>query len=209
MGYDGNIREKLNYIEIDKESKIFPDVVKYKLAYSKTNHKSFDNKEIVNYINENYLNKDAIIEENLLNDLITFKTFKFDKEYRIRCLYIFQNELAIILSLMVAIMSFSATCLSSENIFKYIIPEWINKWVVTNMPGILIIVLVFYLTIAFFRVVKNSTLLDLRFINNAIYTLETIKEDMDKDENSRDKYKATKNKYSPRAMYEKKDVKKN
>ena len=49
-----------------------------------------------------------------------------------------------------------------------------------------------------------SNFYKIKYINNVIYTLETIKEDMDKNENSRDKYKARKNRYSPRAMYERK-----
>lgn len=54
---------------------------------------------------------------------------------------------------------------------------------------------------------KHSKSYKLKYINNVIYTLETIKEDMDKTENLRAKYKATRNRYSPRAMHEKKDTK--
>lgn len=78
------------------------------------------------------------------------------------------------------------------------------------------------MVVYFVRTWKRSNYYKLKYINNAIYTLETIKEDMYRNGNSGTEsderyegleltevkeirtYKATKNKYSPRAMYERK-----
>ncbi|MDU4731103.1 hypothetical protein [Finegoldia magna] len=253
MRYDGEIREKLNHIEIEKECKIFPDVIKYKLAYDKIKHRTFKNEEIIDYINLNYLNNsDPIIEENVMNDLITFKTYKIDREAGISHFDIIQNGLSIFIAAIIGAISFSATCLASEYISKNIIKEGVSQWIIIHTLGIFVMSLIFYITIALFRVGKNSMSSELKFINYAIYTLETIKEDMEKNENSGMRntemninvneyqsdektdekitkaknftkndegrydgleltevreirtYKATKNKYSPRAMYERK-----
>lgn len=247
MSYDGKIREKLNHIEIEKECKIFPDVIKYKLAYDKNKHRTFKNEEIIDYINLNYLNNsDPIIEENVMNDLITFKTYKIDREAGISHFDIIQNGLSIFIAAIIGAISFSATCLASEYISKNIIKEGVSQWIIIHTIGIFVMSLIFYITIALFRVGKNSMSSELKFINYAIYTLETIKEDMDKNGNLGTKsdeiissvndklddgntediatedaderyegleltevkeirtYKATKNKYSPRAMYESK-----
>lgn len=210
MRYDGNIREKLNHIEIEKECKIFPDVIKYKLAYDKNKHRTFKNEEIIDYINLNYLNNsDPIIEENVMNDLITFKTYKIDREAGISHFDIIQNGLSIFIAAIIGAISFSATCLASEYISKNIIKEGVSQWIIIHTIGIFVMSLIFYITIALFRVGKNSMSSELKFINYAIYTLETIKEDMDKNGNSREKYMARKNKYSPWAMHEEKDVKRN
>lgn len=246
MSYDGKINRKLRLIKIKEKRKIFPDKVKYKLAYGKTKHLSFSNEEILDYIKHNYIKNDDIIEENLLNDLITFKTFKTDREALISHFDIIQNGLSIFIAAIIGAISFSATCLSSEYISKNVINEGLLQWIIIHTIGIVVMALVFYGTIALFRVGKNSTNSDLKFINNAIYTLETIKEDKYRngnwctesdeiissvnakqdDGNTEDittedaderyegleltevkeirTYKATRNKYSPRAMYERK-----
>ncbi|MDU5442818.1 MAG: hypothetical protein E6105_08485 [Finegoldia magna] len=202
MGYDGKINRKLSQIEIDKENwKIFPDVIEYKLAYGKTKHKYFENKEILNYIDENYLKNDDIIEENLLNDLITFKTYKTDREVLIRHFDVIQNGISAFLSLLAVIMSFSAACLSSKFISKYVIRQDFTIWIVKYIFAVFMVFSLMFLIFVLARVGKNSASYDLKFIDNAIYTLETIKEDMDKTENLRAKYKSTRNRYSPMAMH--------
>lgn len=254
MRYDGKINRKLSQIDIDKENwKIFPDVIEYKLAYGKTKHKYFENKEILNYINENYLKNDDIsnddlIEENLLNDLITFKTYKTDREVVISHFDVIQNGISAFLSLLAVIMSFSAACLSSEFISKHVIRQDVTIWIVKYIFAVFMVFSLMFLIFVLARVGKNSASYDLKFIDNAIYTLETIKEDMYRNGNSgtesdeiissvNDKlddgntediatedadegyegleltevkeirtytYKATGNKYSPRAMHERK-----
>lgn len=246
MGYDGKINRKLSLIKITEKRKIFPDKVEYKLAYGKTKHLSFSNEEIFDYINENYIKNDDIIEENLLNDLITFKTFKTDRETGNRILDIIQNGISIVLSAVATIISTSVACLNSKKILGRIINPNAAIWIIDKMLIIFIVSMIIYSSIFIFRVGKDSISRDIKFIDNAIYTLETIKEDkyrngnwgMKSDEiissvndklddgNTEDiatedaderyeglmltevkeirTYKATKNKYSPRAMYERK-----
>lgn len=89
---------------------------------------------------------------------------------------------------------------------------------------IFIVSMMVYIGIFMFRVGKDSISRDIKFIDNAIYTLETIKEDKYRNgiwctksderyegleltevkEIRTYTYKATKNKYSPSAMYERK-----
>lgn len=206
MRYYGKINRKLKQIELEKECKIFPDVIEYKLAYVKAKHRTFDGEEIVNYINENYLDNDKIIEANLVNDLITFKTYKTDREVLIRHFDVIQNGISAFLSLLAVIMSFSAACLSSKFISKYVIRQDVTIWIVKYIFAVFMVFSLMFLIFVLARVGKNSASYDLKFIDNAIYTLETIKEDMDKTENLRAKYKATRNRYSPSAMhYRKRD----
>lgn len=201
MSYDGKINRKLRLIKIKEKRKIFPDKVKYKLAYGKTKHLSFSNEEILDYIKHNYIKNDDIIEENLLNDLITFKTFKTDREVLIRHFDVIQNGISAFLSLLAVIMSFSAACLSSKFISKYVIRQDFTIWIVKYIFAVFMVFSLMFLIFVLARVGKNSASYDLKFIDNAIYTLETIKEDMDKTENLRAKYKSTRNRYSPMAMH--------
>lgn len=225
MSYDGKINRKLNLIKIKEEkSSSFPDTIEYKLAYCKTNQLSFSNEEIVDYINVNYIKNDEIIEENLLNDLITFKTYKTDRKVKISRFDVVQNGISTFLSLLAVVMSFSAACLSSEFISKYVIRQDITIWIVKNIFAVFMVFSLIFLTFVIKRLGKDSISRDMKFIDNAIYTLETIKEDKYRNgiwcKKSDERYegleltevkeirtytyKATGNKYSPRAMYERK-----
>lgn len=226
MGDNGKINKKLSLIKIKKEgSKFFPDTIEYKLAYGKTKNFSFSNEEIVDYINENYIkNEYDIIEENLLNDLITFKTFKTDRETGNIILDIIQNGISIVLSAVATIISTSVSYLTSENTSRFLIRPSAAIWIIDKMLIIFIVSMMVYIGIFMFRVGKDSISRDIKFIDNAIYTLETIKEDKYRNgiwctksderyegleltevkEIRTYTYKATKNKYSPSAMYERK-----
>lgn len=180
MRYDSKINRKPSLAKIKKEkSRFFPYTIEYKLAYCKTNQLSFSNEEILDYINENYIKNDDIIEENLLNDLITFKTYKTDREVKISRFDVVQNGISTFLSLLAVIMSFSAACLSSEFISKYVIRQDVNIWVVRNISAFFFVVSIIFLTFVIKRLGKDSISRDIKFIDNAIYTLETIKEDME------------------------------
>lgn len=227
MGYKGKINRKLSLIKIKEKHKRFPDEVEYKLAYGKTKHSSFSNEELLDYINENYIkndDKDDIIEENLLNDLITFKTFKTDRETGNIILDIIQNGLAIVISAVATAISTSVAFLNSKNILGRNINPNAAIWIFEKLLIIFIVSMIVYIGIFMFRVGKDSISRDIKFIDNVIYTLETIKEDKYRNGNWGTKsderyegleltevkeirtyaYKATGNKYSPRAMYERK-----
>lgn len=227
MGYKGKINRKLSLIKIKEKHKRFPDEVEYKLAYGKTKHSSFSNEELLDYINENYIkndDKDDIIEENLLNDLITFKTFKTDRETGNIILDIIQNGLAIVISAVATAISTSVAFLNSKNILGRNINPNAAIWIFEKLLIIFIVSMIVYIGIFMFRVGKDSISRDIKFIDNVIYTLETIKEDKYRNGNWGTKsderyegleltevkeirtyaYKVTGNKYSPRAMHERK-----
>lgn len=179
MGYDGKINRKLRTVELNDD-----DECLYKLAYDEEQRRYFKRKDILHYVNEHYLEKDNIIEENLLNDLNTFKTYRDDVEITEKNWDVFQGFITIYVALI-------------NDVFKS------ERAYIARLFYILFI-LAISMVVYFVRTWKHSNYYKLKYINNAIYTLETIKEDMDKNENSREKYNATKNKYSPRTMYERK-----
>lgn len=188
MRYDSKINRKLNQIDIDEENwEIFPDVVEYKLAYGKTKHNSFKKKEILDYINENYLKNDDILEENLLNDLNTFKTYRDEVDTLVRN----QSEFGQLITICLAMLSILINVKQNPG----------SEIPIARISGLIALLAFLYY---YFCTSSKSESAKLKYITNAIYTLETIKEDMDKNGNSRDKYMAGKNEYSPRAMYERK-----
>ncbi|MDU7298246.1 MAG: hypothetical protein E7L43_00680 [Finegoldia magna] len=222
MSYDGKINRKLRTVELNDDECI------YKLAYDEEKRRYFKRKDILNYVNEHYLENDNIIEENLLNDLNTFKTYRDDVEITEKNWDIFQGIITIYVALF-------------NDVFKSETADFMRLCYI-------LIILAISIVIYLIRTCKHSNYYKLKFITNAIYTLETIKEDMCRNGNSgiesdeiissvNDKlddgntedistedaneryegleltevkeirtyaYKATKNKYSPRAMYEKK-----
>ena len=177
MGYDGKINRKLRILEPNDECL-------YKLAYEDDKKSYFKRKDILNYVNENYLENDNIVEENLLYDLNTFKTLRDDVEITEKNWDVFQGFITIYVALITDLLKSQRTY-------------------ITRLCYILLI-LTISSVIYLVRTRKYSNYYRLKYINNAIYTLETIKEDMDKYESSRENYKTTKNKYSPRAMHQRK-----
>lgn len=224
MGYDGKINRKLRTVELNDSEECL-----YKLAYDEEKRSYFKRKDILNYVNVHYLEKDNIIEENLLNDLNTFKTYRDDVDSLVRNQSSFSDYLAMLIAILGIIFD--------------IIEDY-----KTIRQLVLVVVLIIF-GIFLFCLYQNSNKSEsakLKFITNAIYALETIKEDMYRNGNSGTEsneiissvnakqddgnteditaedaderyegleltevkeirtYKATKNKYSPRAMYERK-----
>lgn len=252
MSYDGKINRKLRTVELNDD-----DECLYKLAYDEEKRSCFKQEDILKYVNERYLENDNIndnindnnIEENLLNDLNTFKTYRDDVDTIVRKQSDFGQFLTILLAMLSVIVNVELKPDSKLPLVVIsliiVIASFIYYWCCTG---------------------SKSESAKLKFITNAIYTLETIKEDKyrngnwctksneiissvndklddgnlgtesdeiissvnDKldDGNTEDiatedaderyeglelaevreirTYKATKNKYSPRAMYERK-----
>lgn len=223
MSYDGKINRKLRTVELNDDECL------YKLAYGKTKHNYFKKNEILDYIDENYIKNDEIIEENLLNDLNTFKTYRDDVDTRVRK----ESDFG----------QFVTICLAMISIIINVILNPDSEKPLVAISGLIVLVSYLYYR---YSASNKSESAKLKFITNAIYTLETIKEDMYRNGNSDtesdeiissvdDKlddgntediatedaderyegleltevkeirtYKATRNKYSPRAMYERK-----
>ncbi|MDU5700012.1 MAG: hypothetical protein E6Z99_06165 [Finegoldia magna] len=255
MGYDGRIREKLKLVRLNNEE------IEYELSYLlSTNRRTFTalkKVEIINYVDEYYFKKNQIdydnFYDNLINDINVFKSYRDDVDINVRK----ENDFYQFLTIAIAIISILASNFKVDNIDKIIKDRPIYDLIIKVLfiKDIFIALIPFALAgYAYFMFtnVSHSESNKLKVINNVIYTLETIKEDMDKNgsasmkytemnsnvndyqsddivdkmstevkrftENDKDiydglkltevrevrTYKATKNKYSPRAMYERK-----
>lgn len=106
MRYDSKINRKLRTVELNNDECL------YKLAYGDDKKNSFKRIDILNYINKHYLENDNIIEENLLNDLITFKTYRSQVEEYIANGEIFQNILNLYFTVISIFISFNFGVLS-------------------------------------------------------------------------------------------------
>lgn len=146
----------------------------------------------------------------MINDINVFKSYRDDVDINVRK----QNDFYQFLTIAIAIISILASNFIGDNTDK-IIKELFSKelfikylFIKYQFIKAIFIVIIIFVLVGFVHYLtttcSHSESYKLKVINNVIYTLEAIKEDMDKYENSRPKYKATKNKYSPRAMYERK-----
>jgi hypothetical protein len=212
MGYDGKIKNGL--ILKKSEEGLFLRTIKksnwkneawYKLSYDEQEHKYFDKEFLLEYLNENYLNdKNKSIDEiNLSNDLITLKTYRDHIEQIANNQDNFNKILDIVMSVTTTMLTVTMSISQSK------LPQDASlKQRFETIPYGYILILMFLVACsAFYNILifnPDYNSYKVQYINNVIYTLETIKEDMDKTENLHAKYKATRNKYSPRAMYERK-----
>lgn len=164
MRYDGKINKKLRTVELNDD-----DECLYKLAYDEEKRSYFTHKDILKYVNEHYLKKDNIIEENLLNDLNTFKTYRDDVEQ----IYNNQDHFNKILSLLLTCVTTIFGAIGNKGNYEYKL-----------LFGLMIVIVYINMIYNVFRTTSKSESAKIKFITNAIYTLETIKEDMDKRGNS-------------------------
>lgn len=236
MRYDGKIREKLKLVRLNNKK------IEYELSYVLSpNCRTFTalkKDEIINYVDEYYFRKNQIDYDNLINDINVFKSYRDDIDINVRK----ENDFNQFVMLVIAIIAILVSIINFDN----------TGTIIKNLIAALtLLVLADYV---YYRIItgSHSEANKLKVINNVIYTLETIKEDMDKNgsasmkytemnsnvndyqsddivdkmstevkrftENDKDiydglkltevrevrTYKATKNKYSPRAMYERK-----
>lgn len=204
MSYDGKINNGIELKEAEDNCihriirKIFKRLkrkseVWYSLSYDEEKHRYFDKNFLLNYLRVNYLNNNDIKPTKLSNDLITFKTYRDDVEQISKN----QDKISKIFSLIFTLLSTILGAIGKKH-------SLFNQFL-----GIMILVAYINMIWNILRTSSKSESYKLKFITNAIYTLETIKEDMDKYENSRAKYKAMQNKYSPRLCMREKDVKRN
>lgn len=222
MGYDGRINNGIELKESEGNlfQRIIMEILKilkgknevwYSLSYDEEKHRYFDKNFLLSYLSDNYLNnKEDIEPTKLSNDLITFKTYRDDVDINVRK----QNDFYQFLTIAIAIISILASNFIGDNTDK-IIKELFSKelfikylFIKYQFIKAIFIVIIIFVLVGFVHYLtttcSHSESYKLKVINNVIYTLETIKEDMDKTENLRAKYKATRNRYSPRAMYERK-----
>ncbi|MDU5070557.1 hypothetical protein [Finegoldia magna] len=241
MRYDGKIREKLKLVRLNNKE------IEYELSYLlSTTRRTFTTLkkvEIINYVDEYYFREKNQIDydnfyDNLINDINVFKSYRDDVDINVRK----ENDFNQFVMLVIAIIAILVSIINFDN----------TGTIIKNLIAALtLLVLADYV---YYRIItgSHSEANKLKVINNVIYTLETIKEDMDKNgsasmkytemnsnvndyqsddivdkmstevkrftENDKDiydglkltevrevrTYKATKNKYSPKAMHERK-----
>lgn len=211
MSYDGKIN---NGIELEKvEGKFLRRIIKekliarkkvlYKLSYDEIERNYFEHEFLLDYLNYNYLNNNYIDEINLSNDLITLKTYRDHIEQIAN----YQDNFNKILDILMSVTTTMLTVTMSISQAKLPQDASLKLRFETIPYGYILLMMFFVACSAFYNTLifnPDYNSYKVQYINNVIYTLETIKEDMDKNENLRAKYKATRNKYSPRAMYERK-----
>lgn len=149
---------------------------KYTLSYYETyTTNEFKSDDVIKYINNNYSNFDfkncdEEIRQNLLNDLILFKTLKNEFEINIR------ND-----DLSKDTMQFYVTAIG---IFLAILSAGkitITTGTMLAMIGVVVLYVFLNQIMIRIRTSKKSDSWKLRAVNYAIHTLETIKEEIDKD----------------------------
>lgn len=161
MGYDGKINKKLKTVELNDDECL------YKLAYDEDKRSYFKRTDILDYINEHYLKSDNIIEENLLNDLNTLKTYRDDVDTRVRK----ESDFG----------QFVTICLAMISIIINVILNPDSEKPLVAISGLIVVVSYLYYL---YSAGNKSESAKLKYITNAIYTLETIKEDMYRNGNS-------------------------
>lgn len=203
MGYDNRIRNKLKLVEFDKS---ILKRIPYKLQYENFNLNNIGYEKIIEYVEKHYIYNDNIIEENLINDLNTFKTYRDDIQQEITMKSLIEIIWSVVVTIVSILVAIYIGYIALKDDIKIQGDDFIN-FILRNIKiasTIISIISAVYLALSIYERSNLSKSYKLKYINNVIYTLETIKVDMDKNENSREKYKATRNKYSPRAMYERK-----
>lgn len=189
MGYDGKINNGIelkdaegNFIQriIRKRPKILKgkSEVWYSLSYDKEKHKYFDKNFLLRYLRDNYLNnKDDIEPTKLSNDLITFKTYRDQLVFEQQNYSLFEKFLTTTIAIVPILI---ATGFGFLN-FKDVKDKKLTASIFNNILyaiKVLLIIYVIYIIFYTLRISNNSKLNSLKVINNVIYTLETIKEDM-------------------------------
>lgn len=165
MGYDGKIREKLKLVRLNNKK------IEYELSYLLSpNCRTFTTLkkvEIINYVNEYYFRKKIDYDnfyDNLINDINVFKSYRDDVDINVRK----ENDFNQFVMMVIAIMTIFTSNLKVDNVY--------------------IIIFIYFLILAVMASIyflatngSHSESHKLKVINNVIYTLETIKEDMDKN----------------------------
>lgn len=155
----------------DKKFNIFISDICYELSYDKDKDlKKIDGQEMLNYINDYYLNGVDLEIDKFINDLITFKTYKDELDLIVENKNAFYSVLAVLLALLAI-----ATSVKSGRI-----PDKIA--VIIYIILFVLIVLIFGEYI-YLRVNKKSNFNKLKVVNNVIYVLEAIRDDYNNNSN--------------------------
>ena len=159
--------ECLNKIEQflkNKNFNIYISDICYELSYDKDKDlKKIDRQEMLNYINDYYINGEDLEIDKFINDLITFKTYKDELDLIVENKNAFYSVLAVLLAVLAI-----ATSVKSGRISDGIA-------IIIYIKLFVLIVLIFgeYL---YLRVNKKSNFNKLKVVNNIIHFLEAIRD---------------------------------
>lgn len=172
MRYDGKIREKLKLVRLN--NKKIEHELSYVLSPNCRTFTALKKDEIINYVDEYYFRKNQIDYDNLINDINVFKSYRDDIDINVRK----ENDFNQFVMLVIAIIAILVSIINFDN----------TGTIIKNLIAALtLLVLADYV---YYRIItgSHSEANKLKVINNVIYTLETIKEDMDKNGSASMKY---------------------
>lgn len=148
----------------------------YNLSCTTCKLNYFEKDKILQYVKDNYIKRKPSNKANLINDLNTFKTYRVDIEKNLQHQGIISGFFSTIATVVSVILAFELGLIQSSkngNLNLKLINEDI-KWLLIVAVFIVIGSLAILLT----NLCKNSEMNKVKVLNNAIYILEAIKEDM-------------------------------
>lgn len=182
MAYRSDLKKHL------KTAKIEENNFSYELSYEKgENLKKLKTDEILKYVNDYYINDKDFKKEDLINDLICFKTYRDNVAQNLNTQDFAMNYISIYVAIFAIMFSsileepkpYNLTLVKSG---RYIIGNVVKSAKTTgsdNVMSIILSVVLFLLLILFIRrAIKAYRPKKLTTLNNAIYILEAIEEDM-------------------------------
>lgn len=172
MLYYSDIKKDLYTVELDGRD------ISYKLSYNDAKDlKNYDKQGILNYINDNYINDKKFEKKNIINDLVTLKTYRDNIEIYFKNRELFTGFLTALATVSAILISFLIA--ASENVrgealtFVFDNIDWVLK--------IALFTILIYFVVLAVNFCGNSKSNKLKVVNKAINILEAINEDMDKD----------------------------
>lgn len=137
-----------------------------KLDESEQDPSSMNIEQITKYISKKYIEVDKFdCKGQLLNDLIIFKTYRDELKLTVEDQTFFISILAIAVSLIAIVQSLDKA--------------YINKIIKINALTLFVVLTILVLGLYFYyRVRENSDFNKLKYINNAIYILEAIEQNL-------------------------------
>lgn len=182
MEYKSDLKKHLKTGKIKKKRFL------YELSDDKgTDLKKLKTDEILQYVNDKYINDKDFKEEDLINDLICLKTYRDYVELGLRTEDFFISYSSLYIATFMFMFSrileepkpYNLTVVKSG---RYIVGKIIQTDKMTFsdcvIGAVLIVLLASFLFVFFKRAIVAYRTKKLTSLNNAIYILEAIKEDM-------------------------------
>lgn len=153
--------------------------------------KDITNDEILEYVKTYYIDEDEIVEEELINDLVIFKSYKsYIEELILGEEFIVYGIPILIAALTVVISIFNTPSKFSGNMNKRCANFFIinfsdiskTSWLVIIALGLLFVLLAVFVLTGWYREKKHSPFNKLSTVSHAIYILEEIKDNLTDDD---------------------------